>query len=187
MVLEESITAIKNETANMASLVEKLLFLVRGDSGTQRLEKEDFWLNELINEVVKESRLIADKHKIISTKNDAVSIHADRKMIKQMLRIFIDNSIKFTSEQGKIKIDSVKQGDEIKITVEDTGAGIPEEDIPKIFDRFYCVDEARTKEKGGNGLGLSIAKWIVDAHMGSASVESSIGKGTKIDICLPVK
>lgn len=186
-VLDESVTAIKNETESMTSLVEKLLFLARGDSGTQRLEKEEFWLNEVIEEVIKESRLIADKHKIVNTQNDAISIYADRKMIKQMLRIFIDNSIKFTPEQGEIRIDSVNQGSTVKITIEDTGVGIPEKDIPKIFDRFFRVDKARAREKGGSGLGLSIARWIIDAHRGKVSVESSIGKGTKINITIPVK
>jgi Signal transduction histidine kinase len=187
MVLDESVTAIKNEAASMASLIEKLLFLARGDSGTQRMDKEDFQLDELINEVVKESRLITDKYKIINTKNDSLLIHADRKMIKQMLRIFIDNSIKFTPEQGDIRIDSVNMESEAKITVEDTGAGIPKEDIPKIFNRFYRVDKARAKGTGGSGLGLSIAKWIVDAHKGRIIVESSVGKGTKIDVFIPVK
>lgn len=187
LVLDESVTAIKNETESMASLVEKLLFLARGDSGTQRLEKEEFWLNKVIDEVIKESRLIADNHKIVSTQNDSLSIYADRKMIKQMLRIFIDNSIKFTPEQGEIRIALVNQDSTAKITIEDTGMGIPEEDIPQIFNRFFRVDKARTREKGGSGLGLSIAKWIIDSHNGNISVESSVGKGTKIDITLPVR
>lgn len=187
LVLDESVTAIKNETESMASLVEKLLFLARGDSGTQRLEKEEFWLNKVIDEVIKESRLIADNHKIVSTQNDSLSIYADRKMIKQMLRIFIDNSIKFTPEQGEIGIALVNQDSTAKITIEDTGMDIPEEDIPQIFNRFFRVDKARTREKGGNGLGLSIAKWIIDSHNGNISVESSVGKGTKIDITLPVR
>lgn len=186
-VLDESVTAIKKETESMTSLVEKLLFLARGDSGTQKLEKEEFWLNEVIEEVIKESRLIADKHKIVNTQNDAVSIYADRKMIKQMIRIFINNSIKFTPEQGEIRIDSVNQGNAVKVTIEDTGVGIPEKDIPKIFNRFFRVDKARAREKGGSGLGLSIARWIIDAHRGKVSVKSSIGKGTGIDITIPVK
>ena len=186
-VLDESIAAIKDESAGMAALVEKLLFLARGDSGAQSLEKENFPLNELIDEVVKESRLITDNHEIASKQNDFVSIYADRKMIKQMLRIFIDNSIKFTPKQGEIKISSVNQGSRVKITIEDNGMGIPKEDIPKIFNRFYRVDEARTKETGGSGLGLSIAKWIIDAHDGNISIKSNMGKGTVIDVLLPLK
>lgn len=185
-VLEESITAIKDETSNMGYLVEKLLFLAGGDSGAQRLEKEEFFINELIDEVIKESKLITDKHKIMSVQNDAVLIIADRKLLKQMLRIFIDNSIKFTPENGEILINSIIRDNKLEISVEDTGVGIPKEDIPRIFDRFYRVDKSRTKEKGGSGLGLSIAKWIADAHNGSITVESKTGKGTKVSVIIQI-
>ncbi|AKA67754.1 sensor histidine kinase [Clostridium scatologenes] len=182
--LEKSIYGIKLETANMADLVEKLLFLARGDSGTQVIEKKEFWLNELIDEVVKESKIIAQDRSIYSYKNDTVKIFADHKMIKQMLRIFIDNSIKFTSEYEEINISSEVQGKTVKIAVSDTGIGIPENEIKNIFNRFYIVDKSRSKEKGGTGLGLSIAKWIVDMHQGIIKVESEEGKGTKIVVTL---
>ena len=183
-VLEKSIYAIKLEATNMANLVEKLLFLAKGDSGTQLIEKKEFYLNELVNEVVRESKIIAPNHIITSNQNDTVNIIADYKMIKQLLRIFIDNSIKFTSEQNKIDISSEVQGKVVKLTVSDTGIGIPEDEIPNIFHRFYIVDKSRSKEKGGTGLGLSIAKWIVDMHKGSIDVESEEGKGTKITVTL---
>jgi len=182
--LEKSIYAIKLEAINMADLVEKLLFLARGDSGTQLIEKKEIYLNELVNEVVRESKIIAPNHLISSNKNDTVSISADYKMLKQMLRIFIDNSIKFTPEQNKIDISSEIQGKVVKLTVSDTGIGIPEDEIPNIFHRFYIVDKSRSKEKGGTGLGLSIAKWIVDMHKGRINVESEEGKGTKITVTI---
>jgi len=183
-VLEKSIYAIKLEATNMANLVEKLLFLAKGDSGTQLIEKKEFYLNELVNEVVRESKIIAPNHIITSNQNDTVNIIADYKMIKQLLRIFIDNSIKFTSEQNKIDISSEVQGKVVKLTISDRGIGIPEDEIQNIFDRFYIVDKSRSKEKGGTGLGLSIAKWIVDMHKGSIDVESEEGKGTKITVTL---
>lgn len=182
--LEKSIKAIKLETTNMAALVEKLLFLAKGDIGTQRVEKKRIQLNELINEVIKESKLIAPNRLISSDKNDAASVFADYKMLKQMLRIFIDNSIKFTSEKGKIDISSIIQGDVTKIIVSDTGIGIPKDEIENIFNRFYCVDKSRSKENGGSGLGLSIAKWIVDMHQGTINVESEEGKGTRVIVTL---
>jgi two-component system sensor histidine kinase ArlS len=182
--LEKSIYAIKLEAENMADLVEKLLFLARGDSGTQLIEKKEFWLDELIDEVVMESRLIEQNHKISSNKNDTVKVLADYKMIKQMLRIFIDNSIKFTHKSGIIDISSEIQGDVVKITVSDTGIGIPKDEIKNIFDRFYIVDQSRSKEKGGSGLGLSIANWIVNIHQGNIRVESEDGKGTKVIVTL---
>jgi len=182
--LEKSIYAIKLETNNMANLVEKLLFIARGDSGTQRIEKKEFWLNELITEVVRESKLIAPNHIISSDKNDTISIVADYKMLKQMLRVFIDNSIKFAPEQSVIDISSELQGNKVKITVSDRGIGIPKDEVEKIFDRFYTVDKSRSKEKGGTGLGLSIAKWIADMHRGTIDVESEEGKYAKITVTL---
>ncbi|WP_341455793.1 sensor histidine kinase [Clostridium peptidivorans] len=182
--LEKSIHAIKLEATNMSNLVEKLLFLARGDSGTQLIEKKEFRLNELVDDVVRESKLISPNHIISSDKNDTVSIIADYKMLKQMLRIFIENSIKFAPEQSVIDISSEIQGNKVKITVSDMGIGIPKNEIERIFDRFYIVDKSRSKEKGGTGLGLSIAKWIVDIHNGAIEVESEEAKYTKIVVIL---
>ncbi|MDD7795887.1 sensor histidine kinase [Clostridium sp. 'White wine YQ'] len=180
--LEKSIHAIRFETDNMVALVEKLLFLAKGDSGSQKIEKKEFQLNELINEVVEESRLIAEDHIIENKSNDEVKILADYKMIKQLLRIFIDNSVKFTSKQGKIDISSKLEEGNVKITVSDNGIGIPKEEIENIFNRFYTVDKSRSKDKGGTGLGLSIAKWIVEMHQGDIEVESEEGIGTSISV-----
>jgi len=185
--LEKSIYAIKLEATNMGNLVEKLLFLAKGDSGTQLIEKKEFWLNELVNEVVEESKIIAPNHIISSNKNDTVSIITDYKMLKQMLRIFVDNSIKFTPEQKKIYINSEVHDKIVKLTVSDTGIGIPKDEIQNIFHRFYTIEKSRSKEKSGTGLGLSIAKWIVDMHQGSIDVESEEGKGTKITVGLKLK
>lgn len=180
--LEKSIHAIKLEASNMENLVEKLLFLAKGDSGNQKMEKSEFWLNELISEVVSESVIIDPNHIISSGKNDTVRIFADYKMIKQMLRIFIENSIKFTPEQGKVDISSEIQNKTVKITVSDSGVGIPKDEIQNVFERFYIVDKARSSEKGGTGLGLSIAKWIIEVHNGTINVVSEEGIGTKIII-----
>ncbi|MBZ4688736.1 MAG: putative two component sensor histidine kinase [Clostridiales bacterium] len=155
-VLQESIDAIKNETSNMTELIEKLLFLARGGSGTQKLVKDEFWLNELINEVIKESRIVAPNRDISSKQNDSQRVYADRRLLKQMLRALVDNSIKFTSESGKIEINAINNGDNAKIIISDNGIGIPEEEIPLIFNRFYRVDKARARGTGGSGLGLSI-------------------------------
>lgn len=182
--LEKSISAIKLEASNMGDLIEKLLFLARGDNGTQLIEKEKFYLNELIDEVIKESRIIEKNRTIESSKNDNIMIFADYKMIKQMLRIFIDNSIKFTTSGGKIDVSSIGYNGTAQIVVSDNGIGISQDEIKKIFDRFYIVDKSRSKEKGGSGLGLSIAKLIVNIHGGTIDVKSKEGKGTKIIVKL---
>lgn len=186
-VLQESIDAIKNETAGMTELIEKLLFLARGDSGSQKLQKTEFGLKELIDEVGRESQLISKQHNIQYGVVEDVSVFADRKMIKQMLRALIDNSIKFTPPGGIIVVQSFKNEESVNITVKDTGIGIPQEELCRIFNRFYRVDKARTKETGGSGLGLSIVKWIVDAHNGRIQAESIIGEGTSITAEFPIK
>ncbi|MGY0373257.1 ATP-binding protein [Clostridium sp. JNZ J1-5] len=183
-VLDESITAIKSESENMKNLIESLLFLARGDKHSQKVEKEEFYLNELIDEIVKETRLIDKKHKILCESNMKVSIMADRKLLKEALRVFIDNSVKFTPENGVIKLNTKLEKKYIVIIIEDTGIGIPKEDLPNIFNRFYRADKARAKNTGGNGLGLSIAKWIIGKHNGQIIVESQLEKGTKISILL---
>ncbi|WP_017413846.1 sensor histidine kinase [Clostridium tunisiense] len=186
-VLDEAIVAIKSEAEAMKTLVEQLLFLARSDKHTQKVEMVDFKVNELIGEVVKETKLIAPKHKILNIHNEEIIINGDRSLLKEALRVFIDNSIKYTEEQGVIKINSYVKGKKLVLEVEDTGAGISKEDLPFVFDRFYRADKSRTKESGGTGLGLSIAKWIIIKHKGQIEVHSKVGHGTKITILLPLK
>ncbi|WBW96914.1 sensor histidine kinase [Oceanirhabdus sp. W0125-5] len=186
-VLEESILAIKDESDNMKDLVEKLLFLARADKHTQKIEKTEFNLSNLIENICKETKLIDSNHTISSNTEENLVIFADPKLIKQAIRILVDNSIKYTPETGYINISAFSEKDEIIIRVSDTGMGIPSKDIPHIFDRFYRVDESRSKqdEKGGTGLGLSIAKWIVNTHKGKISAESTFGEGSTFTIKLP--
>ncbi|MDP4090939.1 MAG: ATP-binding protein [Bacillota bacterium] len=186
-VLEESINAIKSEAENMKELVEKLLFLARADKNTQKIEKDEFPLNGLIDEIMRETRMIDSKHMFLCDRNDEVIIDADRTLIKQALRIFIDNSIKYTPENGLIKLNSINNGSGIILIIQDNGIGIPKEDLPHIFDRFYRCDKARTRQMGGTGLGLSIAKWIIGRHNGNIQVESGLNLGTKIIIYLPYR
>lgn len=185
-VLEESIQAIKSETENMKNLVEKLLFLARGDKNTQGVNKGIFKLNELIEEVYKETKMIDNKHEINIEKNDKLDILADRNLLKEALRVFIDNSLKYTPEGGNIAISSFLNNNKVNVIIKDTGIGISQNDLPNIFDRFYRADKSRTRESGGNGLGLSIAKWIIMRHQGEITVESMLNEGTKIIIRLPI-
>ena len=186
-VLEESITAIKSEAEDMQQLVEKLLFLARSDKNTQKIEKESFYINELIDEIIKETKLIDLFHEIKSDENEQASIYADKKLLKQALRIFVDNSIKYTPSGGNIVLNSYIKKKNVMLEIIDTGIGIPKKDLPYIFNRFYRCDKSRTKESGGTGLGLSIAKWIIGKHNGSIIVESRPEMGTKITIGLPLK
>ncbi len=186
-VLEESITAIKGESENMQQLVEKLLFLARSDKNTQKLSKQEFYINQLVDEIIKETKLIDDHHEISTSINEETYIYADKNLLKQALRIFIDNSIKYTQSGGSIKLNSYVRKNNLIIEIIDTGIGIFKEDLPYIFNRFYRCDKSRAKESGGTGLGLSIAKWIIGEHNGSIVVESKPEMGTTIRIGLPIK
>ncbi len=185
-VLNESIEAIKGEADYMKELVEKLLFLASTDKKKQRLESKPFALHELIDEVLKESRLIDSEHQISSEINDQITLNGDRALIKQALRIFMDNSLKFTPAGGSIKLNSTLKGKTALITVADSGIGIAPEDLPYIFNRFYKSDKSRSRESGGAGLGLSIGKWIIEQHKGEIKAASILHQGTKITLSLPI-
>jgi signal transduction histidine kinase len=184
-VLEESIEAIKSEATSMQQLIEKLLFLARGDKNTQKVEVEQFKLSELVEEIIKETKMLDCDHDIKSMKVEDISIKADRKLIKEAIRVLMDNSIKYTPKGGTVDLSCYTSGSHAVIEISDTGVGISKEDMPHIFDRFYRADKARTKETGGTGLGLAIAKWIVLKHKGSIEVESGIEAGTKFKVMLP--
>lgn len=187
-VLDESITAIESESESMKALIEQLLFLARGDKNTQRFSKDIFKLNDLIDNLVKESNLIDEgRHIIKCDVNDPININADRSLLKEALRVFIDNSIKYTKYGGEITLSSYATGDKATIVIKDTGVGMSKEDLPKIFDRFYRADKSRARETGGTGLGLSIAKWIINKHGGTIDVTSKIDVGTTFMIKIPIE
>lgn len=184
-VLEESIAALQSEAEAMNHLIEELLFLAREGSGRLKISKEQFNLNEMVDEVVFETKLIDSGHQIITEKNEEVFVNADRKLLKEAVRILVDNSVKYTPEEGTIKINCYQKKKKAVISVEDTGIGISKEDLPHIFTRFYRADRSRTKERGGTGLGLAIAKLIIDNHQGKINVWSELNEGTIFRIELP--
>lgn len=184
-VLEESVAAIRKEANGMTTLVEQLLFLARGDGEKLKPQKENFPASGLLHEIVEESRLVAPNRCFEEAVSENLQVYADRKLLKQALRALVDNAVKYTPEKGTIQMAASGDGAGVKINVTDTGIGIPENELQKIFNRFYRVDEDRSREKGGSGLGLSIVKWIVDAHGGTIMLESEMGKGTSASIYLP--
>ncbi len=183
-ILQESITAIRDEAANMKELVEQLLFLARGDNNTITLQIENFNLCDLAREVVHETEMIDSSHSYEAHLSE-ISVSADRALIKQALRILVDNAIKYTPSGGRITVAVKKDGGSAMLSVQDDGIGISPESVPKIFDRFYRADESRTRATGGAGLGLSIAKWIAQRHCGHMDVLSREGIGTRITLVLP--
>jgi len=187
-VISEAVEAIESESANMKNLVEKLLFLARTDKKALTLEPSEFFMNELVEEIVKEAAVYAESRKISTGQMEAVAVTADRELIKQALRIFLDNSIKYTPISGAATLSCYREGgDYCAIVVSDNGIGISEEDLPHIFERFFKCDKARVRDGGSTGLGLSIAKWILDSHNAEISVSSSLGIGTTFKVLLPEK
>lgn len=185
-ILEEGITAIKNESENMNKLVEQLLFLARGDNGRQPVNMTDFSLSDMIREVHSEAEMIDPDHTYNLDIKDEISVYADISMMKQTARILCDNAKKYTPAGNTITLRVMNgENGEKCFEIQDTGIGIDEKDIPLIFDRFFRSDPARTRETGGTGLGLSIAKWIVDRHGGHFEVISYKDIGTRITVCLP--
>lgn len=184
-VLDESIEAIKNEAENMKDLVENLLFLARHDNQTLKYNKENFYLDQLLNEVIKETGIIDKTHIIAHEIEPNISIYGDRNRIKQAIRIFVDNAIKYTPPSGKITLKSYKSKEYIHISVKDSGIGISKDDLGNIFNRFYRSDKSRTRQTGGHGLGLSIAKIIILGHKGTIKVRSKIEQGSEIIVTLP--
>lgn len=186
-VLDESISAIRDEARSMKDLTEKLLYLARTDKTLIKSDKTEFDMEELMDEIARETRMIDTSHDIRCESEKPLPILASRKSIKQALRIFIDNSRKFTPEGGIITLRAYNKKNKIILEIEDTGIGIPKKDIPLIFNRFYRVDKSRSKKMGGSGLGLSIAKWIVEEHEGRILVKSKEGEGTRMSMVLPYK
>lgn len=184
-VLEESIAAIKNETESMQDLIEKLLFIARSDKSTLVFNKEDFKICFILKEIEKETKMIDNKHKFYFYFYDDVNMYADKNRIKQAIRVLIDNAIKFTPDEGYIMVSGFIQNEYYVIKVEDTGIGIEKKDLSKIFERLYRAEQSRSKQIGGHGLGLSIAKIIVVGHKGKIKVKSTVGKGSEFSIMLP--
>lgn len=183
-VLQESIEAIKNESENMKELIDKLLFLARHDKETFVLQKEEFSLSEMLQEIAKETQIIDSSHKVSYNITKEVTILADRNRIKQAIRIFIDNAIKYTPPDGEISINIGEEDDFLAIIIKDTGIGMTKEELRHIFDRFYRSEQSRSKEKGGHGLGLAIAKIIILSHGGKIKVKSKLGEGSEFIILL---
>lgn len=185
-VLKEGIEAIKVELANMTRLLDTLLFIAKSDHEIYKLEQNRFWLNSLIGEVIRESRLLDAKHEILCLTDLHLEMEGDRRLIKEMLRAIIDNSLKYSGDNARVEIDYMVKDGKVVIEIADHGIGIPPEDLPHIFDRFYRVDKSRSRSIGGMGLGLSIVKWIVDIHLGTIAAESKLGEGTRIFLKLPI-
>lgn len=185
-VLEESIRAIRTETEHMKTLVEQLLFLARGDAGRHPLHMEKLDISALAEEVMEESRMIDSGHTYVLKAGESVFVRGDGAMLKQAVRILVENAAKYSPADSRITLRAYTEGEKACLEVQDNGIGVSPEDARRMFDRFYRADAARNSETGGSGLGLSIAKWIVGRHSGGFRVKSVEELGTRITIELPL-
>jgi two-component system phosphate regulon sensor histidine kinase PhoR len=180
---------IRHNAERLARLTEDLLTLSRVEQNLQKFEFELHTVNGLIHDAFELLRPMAQKSRIElveeAAPDDAVAC-CDAEAVSQILSNLMDNAIKYTPEGGRITVGAKALGPVVEVFVRDTGAGIPAEDLPRLFERFYRVDKARSRELGGTGLGLSIVKHLVVAHTGTMRVESRVGEGSTFYFTLPV-
>jgi len=189
MTTEKFLGVINSEADRMTRLVKDLLQLSRLDNLQMRWNMQDISIVDLVRGSIEKMEIEA-KNKGQQLEfyviGDIPYVRADYDGIEQVVLNVLSNAIKYTPENGKITVYISKIYNEVQIKVVDTGIGIPKEDIPRVFERFYRVDKARSREMGGTGLGLSIAKEIIEAHSGSVAIKSEPGKGTEVILKLPV-
>ncbi|MGH9751517.1 MAG: sensor histidine kinase [Blastocatellia bacterium] len=175
------------ETERLSRIVESLLAISRLDAGEARMERIRFDLPELTTTTVEQMRLLAEDRQIALSceTNEDVMIEGDRARIKQVIVNLVDNAIKYTAEGGAVKVSVGVENDHAVMLVEDNGMGVPANALPRLFERFYRVDKARSRQMGGVGLGLAIVKSIITAHGGQVTVESDEGRGSRFRVSLP--
>lgn len=185
---KEIIKIINEESLRMGRLVNELLDLARLESGSMSLTFDDVQLNSYIERIGRKFFGLAKENNVhlevqVNTDKDIYRFDPDR--IEQVLTNLIDNAIRHTPEEGLVELKVTSGQNGLILEIKDNGSGIPSEDLPFVFERFYKADKARTRGSSGTGLGLAIAKNIIDAHKGTISVWSELGKGTVFTINLP--
>lgn len=182
------VVAIEKHADNMTALVEDLLDLTAIESGHQPPLKEPLNIGALLQEVVNGIAPVADRKKIkidFQMSGELPMVLVDRRHAKQIFGNLLDNALKFNSDSGRVELRAKVAGAQVQVDVVDSGIGIPPQDIPRIFERFYRVDKARSRAMGGTGLGLSIVKHLVEANGGSVLVQSTVGKGSSFTVNFP--
>ena len=187
--LKQVIEDVRDEVKKMTKLVSDLLTVARTDGKANQMRLVRMDLVSAVQQTVRIMRPFAEKKDIVIDEElpKRVEIHADEQKIRQLILILVDNAVKYTSEHGRISVCVQEDRGSVKLSVSDTGIGIAPEHQERIFERFYRVDKARSRRMGGNGLGLAIAREIVEAHGGSIAVESEPGKGTTFHIRLKAR
>lgn len=188
--LKQVIADVRDEVKKMTKLVSDLLIVARSDNKALKLKPTKFDLGAVVAQTARLMQPLAEQKKItlVAEEMPKNMIYADEQKIRQLILILVDNAVKYTPEGGCVTVHFCKaEKGKVAFAVADTGIGIAKEDQDKVFDRFYRVDKARSREMGGNGLGLAIAQEIVNMHRGNISFSSELGKGTTFVVTLRVR
>jgi len=181
-------TTYLEETVRLSGIVDDLLTLAQADAGRAHVERKPVRVEDLIEDLRDDAAILgAEKNlRVELLENAPATIHGDAARLRRLFRSLIANAVRYTDSGGTVRIRSRCLGGGVRISIEDTGIGIPPESLPLIFDRFYRADPARSRDRGGSGLGLSLARWIAESHGGTISAESTVGRGSTFIVTLPL-
>jgi len=182
----EALRGVASEAGRLGGIVEELLTLARADAGERPLRRETVYLDDLALDAAGAARVVAERQGVtveMETFEEA-AVTGDASLLRQLLETVLDNAVKFTPAGGHVRVGVSSAGSRPTVIVEDTGVGIPPDQLPHVFDRFYRGDAARGRSDGA-GLGLAIARWIADAHGAEIAVDSQVGRGTRVTIRFP--
>ena len=185
---KEAIGSMLEEVDRLTNLVDTLLRLSYGDAGTVRLSRAPVDLGRLTRDVVSSLAILAEERnqRLKVEAEDGVVVAADRLVLREAITNVVDNAIKYGPQESSIDIRVHAEGREARLTVADEGPGIAAEHRERIFDRFFRLDEGRSRDEGGTGLGLAIAKWAVEVNGGHITVENGANGGSVFRIVLPI-
>ncbi len=188
--LARILSIMERHSKRLQRLVDDLLSLAQLESSQATLELSDVRVDELFNNLIRDwkEKLAAKKLKVIvDLTPEALTVYADGTRLEEALHNLLDNAVKFSRENGQIHLRATRRGSDMVLSVTDNGLGIGKEHLPRIFERFYRADKARSRELGGTGLGLAIVKHITQLHGGRVEAESELGRGTTIRVVLPLR
>ena len=183
---KESLAIIQDEARRLTRLIDDLLNLARADAGRVNLRVEEFYLNDVLAECCRnmQGKASVKKIQLECRLPEDVAYYGDQELIRRLALNLLENAIRYTPEGGRVLVKLEDRAGELRIQVEDTGIGISPESAPHVFERFYRGDQARSRQNGGFGLGLSIVKWIAESHRGSVELSSQPGLGTTFTVLL---
>jgi heavy metal sensor kinase len=186
----ESLEEILEEAERTSEVVDSLMLLARADSGKEAIKRLPVDACDVIREAAAQAERLARGHDIdfcVAMPDRPIPISADAAALRRALLILMDNAVKYTPAGGAVRVEATAKEGFATVSVSDTGIGISREDLPQVFERFWRADKARSREQGGAGLGLSIARWIVEAHRGSIVAESEPGRGSTFHVWIPLE